>query len=283
MENILVCVDSSPQAVSCCDHALAIAKMGNAHVDVLYISDIRAFESCAVSGLEPDGATTEVLGHLRVLEELKAKRIEKNVRGIFQCGNYGKHVDFHHLHGFILDIIGEFTKNERGIDFIVIGRRGEHSGNFKEHIGSTAERIIKASTVPCLVAAEKHTAAKRIMVAYDGSEHSEAAVKNLLGFGALFRGEVHLVTVETENVTPAGKAPLEKFCQSFKDVGINTITATLSGRVDEAIVRYIEMHSIDMLIMGAYGHSGIRHLFVGSNTTKILASTSITAIVCHNR
>ncbi|MDR0727389.1 MAG: universal stress protein [Puniceicoccales bacterium] len=280
MENILVCVDSSPQAASCCAHALALAKISRAHVDVLYVSDIRAFESCIVTGLEPDGVTPEILGHLRALEELKAKRVEKKVRDIFQNGNYGEHVDFHHLHGFILDIIGEFIKNERGVDFIVIGRRGEHSGNFKEHIGSTAERIIKASTVPCLVAAEKHTAAKRIMIAYDGSEHSEAAVRHLLGFGSLFRGEVHLVTVEPENVTPAGESPLNKICQSLKDAGINAITATLSGSVDEAIVRYSEVHSIDMLIMGAYGHSGIRHFFVGSNTTKILASTDITAIVC---
>ncbi|MDR2677059.1 MAG: universal stress protein [Puniceicoccales bacterium] len=283
MENILVCLDNSLQAASCCAHALTIAKMSGAHVDVLYVSDIRSFESCVVAEMDPDGITPVAVGHLRTLEELKAKRIEKNVRNIFQNGNYGEHVDFRHLHGFILDIIDEFVKNERGVDLIVIGRRGEHSGSFRGHIGGTAERIIKASTVPCLVAAEKYTVAERIMVAYDGSEHSEAAIGNLLGLGAVWRGEVHLVTVEAEDAMPGGESPLERISKLLRDANINVITATLSGKVNEAIVRYIEVHSIDMLIMGAYGHSGIRHFFVGSNTAKILASTDITAIVCRSR
>lgn len=278
-----MCVDNSPQVASCCAHALAIAKMGRAHVDVLYVSDIRSFESCVVTGSDADGITPEAVGHLRALEELKAKRIEKNVRSVFRDGNYGEHVDFHHLHGFILDIIGEFIKNERGVDLVVIGRRGEHSGSFKGHVGSTAERIIKASTVPCLVAAERYTAVERIMVAYDGSEHSEVAIRNLVGFGPVLRGEVHLVTVEAGNAISPEESPLEKVSRSLEAANINAITATLNGSVDEAIVRYIEVHAIDMLIMGAYGHSGIRHFFVGSNTSKILASTGITAIVCHSR
>ncbi|MDR1456440.1 MAG: universal stress protein [Puniceicoccales bacterium] len=280
MENVLVCVDGSTHAISCCAHALALAKIGGAHVDVLYASDIRSFESCMVNEFDSDGYTPEAVGHLRALEELKAKRIEKNVRNIFRSGDYGDHVDFHHLHGFILDIIGEFAQNTRGVDLLVVGRRGEHSGSFKEHIGSTAERIIKASMMPCLVAAEKYMPINCIMIAYDGSEHSEAAVRSLLALGTIPYGEVHLVTVEAENAPSLEAAHLEKVCQSLGNTNIEIITARLSGRVDEAIVRYIEVHSIDTLVMGAYGRSGIRHFFVGSNTAKILASTGITAIVC---
>ncbi|MBL4609320.1 MAG: universal stress protein, partial [Pseudomonas sp.] len=33
-------------------------------------------------------------------------------------------------------------------------------------------------------------------------------------------------------------------------------------------------HDIDLLVMGAYGHSRIRQFFVGSTTTNILQKTS---------
>jgi nucleotide-binding universal stress UspA family protein len=282
MENILVCVDHSAQLVSSCNYALGIAKMTNAHVDVLYASDIRSFESCAISGLEEgDGVILEVINRLRTLEALKAKAIEKSIKTTFQDGNYGEHVDFHHMYGYPVELVEEFAKNERGVDLIVIGRWGENSGKFRENIGATAERIIKSTAIPCLVAAEKYVPTKRILVAYDGSEHSRAAVRGLLHLEKLLRGEIHVVTVESENATPSEELALDKVSQLFEEVGHKTVTAILKGTADEAVVEYIKKHSINMLVMGAYGHSGIRRFIVGSNTTKILANTDITAIVYH--
>ena len=49
----------------------------------------------------------------------------------------------------------------------------------------------------------------------------------------------------------------------------------LSGEVIEILHDYQNSHAIDLMVMGAYGHSKIRQFFVGSNTTKMISSSKI--------
>lgn len=41
------------------------------------------------------------------------------------------------------------------------------------------------------------------------------------------------------------------------------------------ITNYITENNINFLIMGAYGHSRVRHLIIGSTTVQVLRSTKI--------
>jgi len=45
--------------------------------------------------------------------------------------------------------------------------------------------------------------------------------------------------------------------------------------VIETLHDYQDSHAIDLMVMGAYGHSKIRQFFVGSNTTKMIGSSKI--------
>ncbi|TZG39377.1 universal stress protein, partial [Halomonas eurihalina] len=42
---------------------------------------------------------------------------------------------------------------------------------------------------------------------------------------------------------------------------------------------YQEEQNIDLLVMGAYGHSRIRHLLVGSTTTEMLRKADIPVLL----
>jgi len=42
---------------------------------------------------------------------------------------------------------------------------------------------------------------------------------------------------------------------------------------------YIDQHNIDFLIMGAYGHSRIRNLVIGSTTAQILRGSHIPVLL----
>jgi nucleotide-binding universal stress UspA family protein len=46
--------------------------------------------------------------------------------------------------------------------------------------------------------------------------------------------------------------------------------AIRDGDVEQTLHAYQEEHDIDVLIMGAYGHSRIRRFLVGSTTTRML-------------
>ncbi|MBJ8446304.1 universal stress protein, partial [Acinetobacter bereziniae] len=41
----------------------------------------------------------------------------------------------------------------------------------------------------------------------------------------------------------------------------------------KSILDYQEKNAIDMMVVGAYGHSKIRQFFIGSTTTKLLSSS----------
>ena len=282
MKSILVCVDGSDYSLSSMEHAIAIAKPRGAHVDVLYATDMRVFEMSIVSGFGSNVGShpyTGIMEQMQMAEHLKAEIIKKVAKRVFEKNGYLEHMDFHHLSGFLLDLIEEFEANDRGVDLIILGKRGEHFQNFKGYLGSTTERILKSSGTPCLIATEKYSNPKEILLAYDGSVHSRAVVRGMLRCNDIFQGRLHIVTVDSSDNDEAAKEQLSEIKNLFKETSFKISTAVLCGEVDDAIVKYAKNHSIDMLTMGAFGRSGIRHLIAGSTTTKLLTGTNVTTLV----
>lgn len=53
----------------------------------------------------------------------------------------------------------------------------------------------------------------------------------------------------------------------------------MSGNPELALVDYQEQAHIDLMVIGAYGHSRIRHFIIGSTTTTMMAKTHISLMV----
>lgn len=62
--------------------------------------------------------------------------------------------------------------------------------------------------------------------------------------------------------------------EQLESQGFNITSNTLDGEVDKAIINYAEQHQIDLIVVGAYGHSKIRQFFIGSTTTKVITSAN---------
>ncbi|MBK4355782.1 universal stress protein, partial [Enterobacter hormaechei] len=41
----------------------------------------------------------------------------------------------------------------------------------------------------------------------------------------------------------------------------------------DALIRYAEENAVDLIVMGAYGHSRLRQFFIGSHTSEMLQKT----------
>ena len=54
--------------------------------------------------------------------------------------------------------------------------------------------------------------------------------------------------------------------------GLSVRADILPGEPDKVIARTVEQERIDLLVMGAYGHSRIRSLVIGSTTTAMIRS-----------
>ena len=146
---------------------------------------------------------------------------------------------------------------------MVLGRRGS-----QHPVGSHLESVIRLQKKPLLVVPENYSAPSRAMFAYDGSEESRRNLERLT-MSPLLRGlECHLVMVNGK------KEELLAAQQILRDAGIENSTTHLTGQsVGDALIRHAEENAVDLIVMGAYGHSRLRQFFIGSHTSEMLQKT----------
>ena len=53
----------------------------------------------------------------------------------------------------------------------------------------------------------------------------------------------------------------------------------LEGDADEVIADYVIKQEIDLLVMGAYGHSKIRRMIVGSTTSEMVRTCQVPVLM----
>ncbi len=89
---------------------------------------------------------------------------------------------------------------------------------------------------------------------------------------------MHLVNLVKHN-SEEGLKRLETAKQILLQGGFDPICQILRGDTEKAIAAYVEENQINLLIMGAYGDSRIRHLVIGSTTAQMLSSCKIPVLL----
>ena len=287
MNKILLCTDGSAFAQVGYQYIAWIAQKQSIEVQILYVSHHRMEETVKTNDLSGSlGIDTyqEMLSELveaeRVIAKLnhqRAKNILENAKK-FLCdqGIATDKIQLVHHTGFLVDSLTEFEKNA---DLIVLGKRGETADFAPEHLGSNLERIIRASNKPCLVTTRNFHPIKRVLFAYDGGASCKKAAEFIQAMPLFKELEIHLVTVSTASNIDFFKPRFETAAIEFQDSTLNLSYQMIQGDSEQAILQYIETEKIDFLIMGAYGHSRIRHLVIGSTTNQVLRQSNIPVLL----
>jgi nucleotide-binding universal stress UspA family protein len=183
------------------------------------------------------------------------------------------HVETLQRHGGLVETLDDLADRTRAV---VIGRQGEAHAGFPEALGSHIESVIRAVKTPILVVAEQFQKPAEVMVAFDGSETAARVLSRMIESPLFHATSVHLVMVDTGDVNHV--EAFEAARQQLENSGVSVQATRLTGAVTEALVGYQQAHQIDLTVMGAYGHSRIRQLFVGSQTTRML-QRSVTPVL----
>jgi nucleotide-binding universal stress UspA family protein len=270
MNKILVCTDGSNYSQVCCRYAAWLAQRAGAEVEVLYVTDLRQFEVPLIAdlsgslGIQPYQA---ILGQLQDLEGKKSKLILEDAARILSESGYTGKTQTTHATGLLVDCL---TDHEEGADLVVLGKRGENANFATEHLGSTMERVVRSSSRPCLVTSRSFQEVSRVLVAYDGGPSCKKAMDYLVK-SKLFAGlELHIVTVAGGMNADTALKHLHEAESAAKAAGISSVCQMLTGTPEDQISEYVADNAIDMLVMGAYGHSRIRYLVIGSTTTEMI-------------
>jgi nucleotide-binding universal stress UspA family protein len=68
----------------------------------------------------------------------------------------------------------------------------------------------------------------------------------------------------------------EEVLSAFKMVSAATI---LTGKEDKALLKFILEGTVELLVMGAYGHNRLRELLVGSTTSSVIRKSTIPVLL----
>ncbi|TVR64354.1 MAG: universal stress protein [Gemmatimonadales bacterium] len=286
---VLACIDDSPYVGAICDFAAWSAERMTAPLTFLHVLDATSGNvpgSRNLTGAIGLGAREELLEELAELDEARARLAMERGRQLL-AGAVERARDaapdleaatgameVRQRHGELVDAI---LALESGTRMLVVGKRGTASAQRHGHLGRHLEEVIRAVHKPILVAQQTFAPPARIMMAWDGSPTAEKGV-GMIAAGALFRGiPCHLVHVGADRADV--RAGLEAAAQTLRHAGFDAPTALLSGNPEDALPRYQADHDIDLLVMGAFGHSRIRRMILGSTTTAMLRTCTVSVMV----
>ncbi|MBD2345145.1 universal stress protein [Anabaena subtropica] len=285
MKTILLCTDGSAFAENVYKYGAWFANQFHAPINVLFVTDIRSQKVASIGNLSGSiglGASEQLLNELVNLEHEKAKLNNQRARLILQNAaevlKAEGVADFNLINktGFLVDCFQEFEANS---DLIVLGKRGEAADFASGHLGANVDRIVRSSNKLCLITTREFKPIERILVAYDGSLTGKKILQFLVDSPGWQSIKIHLLTVGKNSSDQTAVERLSEAKQWLERGKFEPTCSLMEGEPEKVIANYVNQHNISLLLMGAYGHSRIRHLIIGSTTTQILRSSNISVLV----
>lgn len=277
---VLAAVDLSQYAAGVADYAgWAAARLG-APLELLHVLDReREGGSRDLSGALSLGATEDLLAELASLDEQRAGLAQRQGRAVLEglrgrVAGHGADAAIRQRHGALVETLLELEPDVR---LFVIGKRGEHANLAKGHLGSNLERVMRAVHRPVLVASRAFRPVGRFLIAFDGSATTRKCVEMVCASPLLKGLECHVLMAGAPD--EAQQAQLLWAQAALREAGFEPRAHVEAGTADAAIAAQVEALGIDLLVMGAYGHSRIRTMIVGSTTTQVLRQCAIPVLL----
>jgi len=282
MTRILGLIDGSPYAQSVCDHIAWIAGKADGTVELLHVIGRRdlASEPVNLSGNIGLGARTALLEELAELDARKAKVAHKRGRLLLdeakaRLNEAGvANVETKLRNGDLIDTVLEFEANA---DIIVIGKRGEGADFAKGHLGSNLERVVRSTHKAIVIASRAFKPVAKLLIAYDGGSMAMKTVDQVSRSPILDGLGCKVVMAGAD--TPENRKKLDDAAVILKAAGYAPEVALVQGAADKVISETVEKEGYDLLAMGAYSHSRLRSLFIGSTTTEMIRSCKVPVVI----
>jgi len=114
----------------------------------------------------------------------------------------------------------------------------------------------------------------KVLIAYDNSAFSEAALRDLAYAGLPRDTEARILHVSERHIDPVSEAVAEDACirlqAQFRSWNVQVETAT--GYPSEMILKRARQWPADLIVMGTHGRSGLKRLVLGSVSTAVSRS-----------
>ncbi len=281
MDKILTLLDGSAYSESVCHHTAWIAQKLNASVEAMHVIGRReGAASNDLSGALHLGARSALLKELSSLDEQWAKLAQAKGHAILEdakailAQDGVPNVNLRLRKGDILDAVREIESDIRAI---IIGKRGEGAESARGHLGSNLERIVRSSTVPVFVASREFNPISRVLVAYDGSASAKTAIERM-STSPVFK-DLEICVLCVGKVNAKSQAIAEEAVAMLSAANLVASPRIATGEPEDVLAKLVTDEGFELLVMGAYGHSRIRRLIIGSTTTAMIQRVKIPVLL----
>lgn len=281
MDHVLACVDTSAYAASVCDLAAWAAKRLDLPVELLHIVQRKdaVAERHDLSGAIGLGVKSTLLEELTRLEETDSRLQVERGRILLASSEERlraagvERIDVLHRHGGIVETILEREADAR---VVVIGKRGASHEFATEHVGSKIERVVRASDRPVLIASRVFEEPRVIVLAYDASKAADRALERVAN-SPLFAG-LPIIIVMVGADDDRHRRLLSDAAATIGTAASLT-TVLRQGKPEDVFAGLVAATPGAMLVMGAYGHSPLRTLIIGSTTTAMIRTVHVPVLL----
>lgn len=276
MTHILALIDGSVYTHSVCDHAAWAARQYGGDIELLHVLNTRRTSSfpADLSGSIGLGARSTLLDELVEHDARTAHLAKERGRAILDAAH--ERLENQGVENVSLALrTGEIADSlvKRAGDLIVMGKRGEGADFEKLHLGSNLERVVRAVHRPVLITSRAFKPISHAVFAFDDGVSARKALESLVQSPMADRPRVTVFSV-TDPGSDLAKAGIAAAAR-LTEAGYEAAAKAQPGHAEKLIAEETERDGADMLIMGAYGHSRIRNLIIGSTTTSLIRSCPI--------
>jgi nucleotide-binding universal stress UspA family protein len=265
LEKLLVATDRSMFSEGAMTAAITFAKRCSSKLYIMTVVETNPeYETAGAELLQKE--TEEAA---RYLASLKKRALEEipSCETILRRGDSASRL-----------IVEEAARKK--IDMIAAGRRGR-SGLEKVLLGSAASKII--GHAPCKVLVVPRAARiefKNILIATDGSEHARTAATEAIEIAKRCGSRLTVISAaRSEGEKEKARANAGDAARAAQLAGLSAETMALVGKPHEIIAATAKNLGVDLIVMGAYGKTGLKKLLMGSTTEKVIGLAGCAVLV----
>jgi nucleotide-binding universal stress UspA family protein len=270
-KNIMIAVDGSAYTESVINHAVTLAGFFSSQIFVVTVVDVRIFEWASAVGA--DGFVTVVPSgiyqdeSMSILDE-KCEKILEKTGALLQKEN----LKFK-LEKMVGSPVESILEKAQIADLVIMGKRGEFERWDKNELGVTVQAISRNIAKPLLVVKKECRPLKKILLGYDSSDHANKALQITAHLAEKVGAQ--LTVISATNDPEYGRRSCNEALEYLSSYTIKVDTTVLAGDPDKELVHYAQQFDMDLIAIGAFGHSRIREAILGSTTEHILRFSTI--------
>lgn len=140
----------------------------------------------------------------------------------------------------------------------------------------------------------------RILVPTDGSDPARPAVELALNLAEAHDATLHVLYIVDQPASVSGmgegfsglddlldaleergQQATKAIVEEARERGIETAAAVRRGNPHDDILTYANEHSIDVIVMGTHGRTGVKRALLGSVTENVVRHSEIPVLTVH--